>query len=59
MKSKPRGKILRIKLGVNPNSSSIGTDMIVLLLGAGGIAALTFMISGALRLFRRNRNEKT
>lgn len=38
-----RGKVLRLKLGFNPNSSSVGTSVVVLLwslAGSGAVLAL-------------------
>ncbi len=50
-----RGRILKMKLGVNPNSSSIGTDVIYMLLGSTGVMALTFWITSLVRLLRRRK----
>ncbi len=47
-----RGKILAIKWGMNPNSSSLGVDVTFLLVGATVLAAVTPMI-GALLRWRR------
>ena len=44
-----RGKILAIKLGVNPNSSSLGADVTLLLFGAAALSMLTPLVSGLLR----------
>ncbi|MDP8223805.1 MAG: hypothetical protein P9L99_10635 [Candidatus Lernaella stagnicola] len=55
MKTK-RGRILKMKLGVNPNSSSIGTDIIYLVLGSTGAMILTFWITTLIRLVRRRPN---
>ena len=41
--ARPRGKILRIKRGTNPNSSSVGSDIptfFAMAAGVGGISAL-------------------
>lgn len=48
-----RGRILAIKWGMNPNSSSLGVDVTFLLAGATALAALTPVI-GALLRFRRS-----
>jgi hypothetical protein len=40
---RPRGKILKLKLGFNPNSSSVGTTVVVLLwslASSGAVLAL-------------------
>lgn len=47
-----RGKILAIKWGMNPNSSSLGVDVTFLLVGATVLAAITPVI-GALLRWRR------
>jgi hypothetical protein len=41
--ARPRGKILKLKLGFNPNSSSVGTTVVVLLwslVASGAVLAL-------------------
>ena len=48
----PRGKILAIKWGMNPNSSSLGVDVTFLLAGATLLAIATPVI-GALLRWRR------
>ena len=47
-----RGRILAIKWGMNPNSSSLGVDVTFLLVGATALAVLTPMV-GALIRWRR------
>lgn len=47
-----RGKILAIKWGMNPNSSSLGVDVTFLLVGATLLAVATPVI-GALIRWRR------
>ena len=44
-----RGKILAIKWGMNPNSSSLGVDVTFLLVGATALAVLTPVIGALLR----------
>lgn len=56
MKRKPRGKLLKVKFGVNPNSSSIGTDVIYMMLGTAMFFILSFGITGFVRMRRRNRS---
>jgi hypothetical protein len=46
---KPRGKILRVQLGYNPNSSSLGVDVSFLLFGSLAVVALTSLASVLLR----------
>lgn len=45
----PRGRILAIKWGMNPNSSSLGVDVTFLLVGATALALVTPMIGAWLR----------
>lgn len=44
-----RGRILAIKWGMNPNSSSLGVDVTFLLVGAAALALVTPMIGALLR----------
>jgi len=48
-----RGRILAVKWGLNPNSSSLGVDVTFLLFGAGAVAFLTPLVGTLLRLGRR------
>jgi hypothetical protein len=50
-----RGRILAVKWGYNPNSSSLGVDVTFLLFGMAAIALLTPIIS----LFLRSRRAAT
>ncbi|HEX2569089.1 MAG TPA: hypothetical protein VH877_05965 [Polyangia bacterium] len=50
-----RGRILAVKLGFNPNSSSLGVDVTFLLFGLTIVALLTPMIAFLLRLRARAR----
>ena len=45
-----RGKILAIKWGMNPNSSSLGVDVTFLLVGATVLAVVTPVVGALLRL---------
>lgn len=45
----PRGKILAVKWGMNPNSSSLGVDVTFLLAGATAVSLLTPLIGALLR----------
>jgi hypothetical protein len=47
-----RGRILAIKWGMNPNSSSLGVDVTFLLVGATMLAMVTPVV-GALLRWRR------
>lgn len=54
-----RGKILRIRYGLNPNSSSIGANLGLLLLGAASLTILVNLLDVAVRLwFGRNRRKE-
>lgn len=46
---RPRGRILAIKLGYNPNSSSLGVDVTFLLLGTAAVTMLTPLVGFLLR----------
>jgi hypothetical protein len=48
-----RGRILAVKWGYNPNSSSLGVDVTFLLFGMATIALLTPIVSLFLRTRRR------
>lgn len=40
-----KGKILRVQLGYNPNSSSLGVEVTFLLFGSAALVALTNIVS--------------
>ena len=44
-----KGRILAIKWGMNPNSSSLGVDVTFLLFGAAAVAVTTPLIGAWLR----------
>jgi hypothetical protein len=46
---RPKGKILAIKWGMNPNSSSLGVDVTFLLVGATALAMVTPVVGALLR----------
>ena len=50
---RPRGRILAVKWGYNPNSSSLGVDVTFLLFGMAAVALLTPIIA----LFLRARSK--
>jgi hypothetical protein len=50
--TKSRGRILAIKWGLNPNSSSLGVDVTFLLFGTAALAVLTPVVASLLRLRR-------
>ena len=55
---KKKGKILRIRMGVNPNSSSIGADLQAIIYGSAAVSMLTVVISSLVRVLRRKKDEK-
>jgi hypothetical protein len=50
-----RGKILAIKWGMNPNSSSLGVDVTFLLAGAMVLAAMTPVVGALIRWRKAER----
>ncbi len=52
------GKILKVKFGVNPNSSSVGSDVLYLMLGTAGITILSFGLTGTIRLFWPKKSDE-
>jgi len=54
MKPRRKGKILAVKWGLNPNSSSLGVDVTFLLFGAAIVSMLTPVV-GALVRWRRSK----
>ena len=51
-----RGRVLAVKWGLNPNSSSLGVDVTFLLIGATAVAMLTPLVAGLVR-WRHYRNK--
>jgi hypothetical protein len=51
---KKKGRILAVKWGLNPNSSSLGVDVTFLLFGATFVSLLTPLV-GALVRWRRTQ----
>ncbi|HEX4460968.1 MAG TPA: hypothetical protein VIA18_23470 [Polyangia bacterium] len=54
-----RGRILAVKWGYNPNSSSLGVDVTFLLFGMATIALLTPLVSLFLRTRRPRLDDGT
>jgi hypothetical protein len=46
---KERPRILNVRFGVNPNSSSLGVDVTFLLFGTGAVLAAGLFLSAVLR----------
>ena len=53
-----KGKVLAVKLGSNPNSSSLGVD-VTMLLGGGALVSLLSLVGGTLArwVLRRKKME--
>ncbi len=52
-RGRARGRVLAVKWGVNPNSSSLGVDVTFLLFGLSIITLLTPVIGFLLRVLHR------
>jgi hypothetical protein len=52
-----KGRILAVKWGVNPNSSSLGVDVTFLLLGAAALSMVTPVVSALIRWRRPARDD--
>jgi hypothetical protein len=50
-----RGRVLAVKWGLNPNSSSLGVDVTFLLFGAAAVSLLTPVVSALVRWRRSAR----
>jgi hypothetical protein len=59
VKKANRGRILAVKWGLNPNSSSLGVDVTFLLFGATAVMLLTPVVGALLRLRRRKNEQAT
>jgi len=57
MRRARRGRILAIKWGVNPNSSSLGVDVTFLLLGATALSMVTPVIAALVRWRRPAKDD--
>ncbi len=53
------GKLLRIKPGFNPNSSSLGSDLTFLLIGSAAVALIVNIVDTGLRLWKKQRGTST
>jgi len=58
MKQKNRGRILRVKAGYNPNSSSVGSLIPAFLAFATGAAALTVLAMNGFDAIDKHIREK-
>jgi len=57
-KHKQRGQILRVKLGYNPNSSSVGSLIPVFLAFATGASALSVLAANGFNAIDKHIREK-
>lgn len=51
-----RGRVLSVKLGMNPNSSSLGVDVTFLLFGMAALAVLVPLLGFLLRFIPRHQD---
>jgi len=58
MKQKHKGRILRVKTGYNPNSSSVGSLIPTFLAFAVGASALTVLAMNSLNAIDKHIREK-
>lgn len=56
MSRRKRGRILSVKWGLNPNSSSLGVDVTFLLFGASALSLLTPVLGALVRRRVRSVN---
>ncbi len=59
MLRKRRGRILAVKWGLNPNSSSLGVDVTFLLVGAAALSMTTPFVSALVRLRASKTSSET
>ncbi len=51
-RTRRRGRVLAVRPGLNPNSSSLGVDVTFLLFGASALALLTPIVAAIVRIAR-------
>lgn len=56
MRRRRKGKILAVKWGLNPNSSSLGVDVTFLLFGAAALSFLTPVLGALVRWRKPGRD---
>ncbi len=60
-KTKQQGRILRVKRGYNPNSSSIGSDIMAFLVAAGGAGVVSVILANTRdsiqKIIRKNKDK--
>jgi hypothetical protein len=52
---KRKGKILHVRFGLNPNSSSLGANLGMLLIGAATLTLLVNLTDAGLRIWLKKR----
>ena len=57
MRRRKKGRILAVKWGLNPNSSSLGVDVTFLLVGATLLSMATPMIGALLRFKKPGKTD--
>jgi hypothetical protein len=57
--TKQKGRILKVKKGYNPNSSSIGSDILAFLIFAGGAGIFSVILSNTMDSIKKiiNKNK--
>jgi hypothetical protein len=55
--TKQKGRILRVKKGYNPNSSSIGSDILAFLAFAGGAGVFSVILSNTMDSIKKILNK--
>jgi hypothetical protein len=56
-KTKQEGRILRVKKGYNPNSSSIGSDILAFLAFSGGAGVFSVILSNTMDSIKKIINQ--
>lgn len=56
---RPQGRILAVRLGLNPNSSSLGADVTFLLFGLAFITCVTPVVGLLVRLQKLSEKPET
>ena len=59
--TKQNGRILKVKKGYNPNSSSIGSDIMAFLILAGGAGTFSVILANTIdsikKIINKNKNK--
>ena len=57
-KMKRRGKILHVRFGLNPNSSSLGANLSYMLIGVSALTVLVNLVDAGLRIWLKKRRSR-